>query len=210
MLPGLRTSVSAGRVSPLWLPDRGRRRCRPRPRLARRARSGVAAHLRVAPRQSRQRVRFTSRSRRRSSRCTSSPSGPAHARSVSSSTSRPPCSSVPLILCAGSLPAFFAGWGAREIAAAGLYHLSGLRSGDGASASVLFGLVSLVASAPGIFCSIALYPSGASASFGAAELCRRSDAPRTGRWRRLASGSAPSSSSDPSGARRASAPASSA
>jgi uncharacterized membrane protein YbhN (UPF0104 family) len=58
---------------------------------------------------------------------------------------------VPLVLCAGSLPAFFAGWGVREIAAAGLYHLSGLRSGDGASASLLFGLVSLVASAPGIF-----------------------------------------------------------
>lgn len=61
------------------------------------------------------------------------------------------CHLVPLVLCAGSLPAFFAGWGVRELAAAGLYHLSGLRSGDGASASLLFGLVSLLASAPGIF-----------------------------------------------------------
>lgn len=61
------------------------------------------------------------------------------------------CELVPLILCAGSLPAFFAGWGVRELAAAGLYHLSGRSSGDGASASLLFGIVSLVASAPGIF-----------------------------------------------------------
>jgi uncharacterized membrane protein YbhN (UPF0104 family) len=61
------------------------------------------------------------------------------------------CRIVPLVLCAGSLPAFFAGWGVREMAAAGLYHLSGMSSGDGASASVLFGLVNLVASAPGIF-----------------------------------------------------------
>ncbi len=61
------------------------------------------------------------------------------------------CHIVPLVLCAGSLPAFFAGWGVRELAAAGLYHLSGRSSGDGATASLLFGLLSLAASAPGIF-----------------------------------------------------------
>jgi hypothetical protein len=58
---------------------------------------------------------------------------------------------VPLVLVAATLPAFFAGWGVREAAAAGLYHLSGLSAVDGATISLVYGTIGLLASTPGIF-----------------------------------------------------------
>jgi glycosyltransferase 2 family protein len=56
---------------------------------------------------------------------------------------------VPAVLLAAALPAFFSGWGVREVAAAALYHLSGMQAADGAAVSVVFGLVSLISSLPG-------------------------------------------------------------
>ncbi len=57
---------------------------------------------------------------------------------------------VPPVLLAAAVPAFFSGWGVREAAAAGLYHLAGLRPAEGVAVSVVFGLVSLVSSLPGL------------------------------------------------------------
>lgn len=57
---------------------------------------------------------------------------------------------VPPVLLAAALPAFFSGWGVREAAAAALFHVSGLRAAEGAAVSVVFGLVSLVSSLPGL------------------------------------------------------------
>jgi uncharacterized membrane protein YbhN (UPF0104 family) len=57
---------------------------------------------------------------------------------------------VPPVLLAAALPAFFSGWGVREAASAGLYHLSGMQAADGAAVSVVFGLVSLISSLPGV------------------------------------------------------------
>ena len=57
---------------------------------------------------------------------------------------------VPPVLLAAALPAFFSGWGVREAAAAALYHLAGLRAAEGVAVSVVFGLVSLVSSLPGL------------------------------------------------------------
>jgi len=58
---------------------------------------------------------------------------------------------VPLVLVASTLPAFFSGWGIREAAAAGLYGLAGLQAPEGAAIALVFGVVGLVASAPGLF-----------------------------------------------------------
>jgi hypothetical protein len=57
---------------------------------------------------------------------------------------------VPPILAAGGLPSFLGGFGAREAAAAGLYHLTGLEAADGAAISFVYGAMGLVASLPGI------------------------------------------------------------
>lgn len=57
---------------------------------------------------------------------------------------------VPLVLIAASLPASFAGWGLREAATAGAYYLSGLAAVDGATGSLVYGAVGLVASVPGV------------------------------------------------------------
>jgi len=57
---------------------------------------------------------------------------------------------VPLLLLVSSLPAFFAGWGVREATAAALFQLSQLRASDGASVSLVFGVVSLLGSVPGL------------------------------------------------------------
>jgi len=57
---------------------------------------------------------------------------------------------VPAILAASGLPSFMGGFGAREAAAAGLYHLTGLEAADGAAISFVFGAMGLVASVPGI------------------------------------------------------------
>jgi hypothetical protein len=57
---------------------------------------------------------------------------------------------VPAILAAAGLPSFLGGFGAREAAAAGLYHLTGLEAADGAAISFVYGAVGLVASVPGI------------------------------------------------------------
>lgn len=56
---------------------------------------------------------------------------------------------VPLVLAATTIPWAFAGWGARELSAAALFGLAGLEPDAGAAASVAFGLLSLVAAAPG-------------------------------------------------------------
>jgi uncharacterized membrane protein YbhN (UPF0104 family) len=57
---------------------------------------------------------------------------------------------VPPVLIAASLPASFAGWGVREAATAGAYYLSGLAAVDGATGSLVYGALGLVASAPGV------------------------------------------------------------
>ncbi len=58
---------------------------------------------------------------------------------------------VPVLLLVSTLPAFFAGFGVREAAAAGLYQLLGLPAAEGAVVALVFGLVGVVASAPGIY-----------------------------------------------------------
>jgi uncharacterized membrane protein YbhN (UPF0104 family) len=57
---------------------------------------------------------------------------------------------VPLVLVVTTLPTFVAGWGVREAVLAGLYHLIGLRAADGVSIGLVYGGLSLLASAPGI------------------------------------------------------------
>jgi len=57
---------------------------------------------------------------------------------------------VPPVLVAATLPAAFAGWGAREAAAAGLFAASGLRAADGALVSLIFGALGLLTSTPGL------------------------------------------------------------
>ena len=57
---------------------------------------------------------------------------------------------VPLILSAMLIPATIAGWGFREGAAAALFPLAGASASAGFAASLLFGLVMLVASLPGL------------------------------------------------------------
>jgi glycosyltransferase 2 family protein len=58
---------------------------------------------------------------------------------------------VPPLLVATTVPGFFAGFGVREAAAAGLYALSGLSSAEGALVSLTWGCLGLLASAPGVF-----------------------------------------------------------
>jgi uncharacterized membrane protein YbhN (UPF0104 family) len=57
---------------------------------------------------------------------------------------------VPLVLAATTLPWAFGGWGAREAATAALYRLLGFDAATGVAVSVSFGLLSLVAAAPGL------------------------------------------------------------
>jgi glycosyltransferase 2 family protein len=57
---------------------------------------------------------------------------------------------VPPVLAASSLPSFALGTGAREAAAAGLYHLLGLRAADGAAIALALGLLGFVASLPAL------------------------------------------------------------
>lgn len=56
---------------------------------------------------------------------------------------------VPPLLVATTLPGFFAGWGVREAAAAGLYALSGLAPAEGAVVSMTWAGLGLLASTPG-------------------------------------------------------------
>ncbi len=58
---------------------------------------------------------------------------------------------VPPLLVAATVPGFFAGFGVREAAAAGLYALSGLSSAEGALVSLSWGCLGLLASAPGVW-----------------------------------------------------------
>jgi uncharacterized membrane protein YbhN (UPF0104 family) len=57
---------------------------------------------------------------------------------------------VPLVLVASTLPSFALGTGAREAAAAVLYHLLGLRSAEGAAVALGLGLLGFAASLPGL------------------------------------------------------------
>ena len=57
---------------------------------------------------------------------------------------------VPIVLVATTLPLFIAGWGVREATVAGLYHLAGLHGADGVTIAIVYGCLSLVASAPGV------------------------------------------------------------
>ncbi|GHA32975.1 hypothetical protein GCM10007989_31370 [Devosia pacifica] len=57
---------------------------------------------------------------------------------------------IPLILSAMLIPATISGWGYREGAAAALFPLVGLSAAAGLAASLVFGLVILAASLPGI------------------------------------------------------------
>jgi uncharacterized membrane protein YbhN (UPF0104 family) len=58
---------------------------------------------------------------------------------------------VPLVLVATTLPFFMAGWGVREATVAGLYHLAGLHGSQGVTISLVYGCLSFLASAPGVF-----------------------------------------------------------
>jgi uncharacterized membrane protein YbhN (UPF0104 family) len=57
---------------------------------------------------------------------------------------------VPLMLAATVAPFAFAGWGVREATTAALYRLLGLDAATGVAVSVTFGLLTLVAAAPGL------------------------------------------------------------
>jgi glycosyltransferase 2 family protein len=57
---------------------------------------------------------------------------------------------VPLIFAATTIPWAFAGWGAREVSAAALFGLVGVEPAAAVSVSVTFGILSLVAAAPGL------------------------------------------------------------
>jgi uncharacterized membrane protein YbhN (UPF0104 family) len=57
---------------------------------------------------------------------------------------------VPMVLLATVVPFAFAGWGVREAATAALFRLLGLDAVTGVSVSVAFGLLTLVAAAPGL------------------------------------------------------------
>jgi len=56
---------------------------------------------------------------------------------------------TPLILASMVVPLAVAGWGIREAAAAATFAAMGLDASSGVAVSVTFGLISLVASAPG-------------------------------------------------------------
>jgi glycosyltransferase 2 family protein len=57
---------------------------------------------------------------------------------------------VPPVLLAASVPVFVGGFGMREAAAAGLYHLMGLGAADGAAISFAYGSIALLGSLPGV------------------------------------------------------------
>jgi uncharacterized membrane protein YbhN (UPF0104 family) len=57
---------------------------------------------------------------------------------------------VPPILAAATVPTFLGGFGIREAAAAGLYHLSGMPAADGAAISFVYGTLELAASVPAV------------------------------------------------------------
>ena len=57
---------------------------------------------------------------------------------------------APLVLVSMAVPVSFAGWGVRELATTALYAASGLDPGVGASTAVIYGLMSLVGSLPGL------------------------------------------------------------
>ncbi len=57
---------------------------------------------------------------------------------------------APLMLAATSLPISFAGWGPREIASAALFAQIGLDAESGTAASIVYGLMSLTSSLPGV------------------------------------------------------------
>jgi glycosyltransferase 2 family protein len=57
---------------------------------------------------------------------------------------------APIILAATTLPLAFAGWGVREAVTAAIWGALGLEPAAGAAVAVTFGLLSLVASVPGL------------------------------------------------------------
>jgi glycosyltransferase 2 family protein len=57
---------------------------------------------------------------------------------------------VPIVLAATTLPLAFAGWGVREAVTAAIWGALGLEPAAGAAVALTFGLLSLVASAPGL------------------------------------------------------------
>ena len=68
---------------------------------------------------------------------------------------------VPLIFAVTTIPWAFAGWGAREISAAALFGLVGIEPAAAVTVSVTFGILSLVAAAPGLL--VWCFPSRATA-----------------------------------------------
>jgi glycosyltransferase 2 family protein len=58
---------------------------------------------------------------------------------------------VPLVMLAATLPAFFAGWGVREAAAAWLFHAIGSTATQGVAVSLVYGSLTLIATTPGIW-----------------------------------------------------------
>jgi hypothetical protein len=57
---------------------------------------------------------------------------------------------VPLVLASTTVPWAFAGWGVREASTAALYRLMGLDAASGVAVSITFGVLSLLAAAPGV------------------------------------------------------------
>ena len=57
---------------------------------------------------------------------------------------------VPLVLAATAFPWAFAGWGPREASTAALFSLMGIDAATGVAVSIAFGILSLLAAAPGL------------------------------------------------------------
>ena len=57
---------------------------------------------------------------------------------------------VPLVLAATAFPWAFAGWGPREASTAALFSLVGIDAAAGVAVSIAFGILSLLAAAPGL------------------------------------------------------------
>jgi hypothetical protein len=62
----------------------------------------------------------------------------------------------PFLLLSMALPASFAGFGAREAAAAGLYHFAGMVEADGAAFALVFGFMSLTAALLAVLAMLSL------------------------------------------------------
>jgi uncharacterized membrane protein YbhN (UPF0104 family) len=86
---------------------------------------------------------------------------------------------VPLVLLAMLVPVSVAGWGVREGAAAAAWAAAGLSPADGAALAIIYGLVVLVSSLPGL--AVALWPMPGPRGPAPDAISRAADDGRTGR-----------------------------